>query len=165
MSISKSMTTESHPANSYEQKKKWSDFYSSLTIEDHLCNLSRHRFFLTEMLKKKPKRIVEVGVGSATISIFLSHLGIEVIGIDNSREIIEKARKNCVKLNAKVEFILADGLSPLPLRDDFDIAFSQGVAEHFSDVEIESFVKYQLKVGKRVFFITTQRVLLPIFWR
>jgi len=130
--------------------RKWENFYKPLTIENYLYNLSRHRFLFSQILRTNPKKVVEVGIGSGSMSIFLSHLGIDVVGIDNNPTILKMAQENAKKLNADVKFILTDVLKPLPLKNEFDISFSQGVAEHFTDQQARTFIKNQLDISKRV---------------
>ena len=129
---------------------KWTDFYPPLNIEQHLYNLSRHRFLLGKIIELKPRRILEVGAGSGSLSIFLSTLGLTVVCADNNVKVLETAKNNCQQFNGNVIFVSADGFSKLPFDDDFDISFSQGVAEHFTDEQISLFINNQLQISKTV---------------
>ena len=131
-------------------KDGWSHFYRSFSIEDHVYNLSRHRFLLSRITVKKPRRVLEVGSGSGSLSIFLSTLGLSVVSVDNDYDVLIKAKQNCKKFHGKVEFVLANALAPLRLKDVFDISFSQGVAEHFTNRQIRLFVANQLAVSRCV---------------
>ncbi len=131
--------------NESSKAENWVTFYDGLNLEDHLYNLSRHRYLISKIVEKKPDLTVEVGCGSGIMSIFLSYLGIEVVVVDIHPGVVKLAIDNTKKFNASLHFILTDALSPLPIRRGIvDIAFSQGVAEHFNNDEIVSFVKNQL---------------------
>lgn len=138
-------------------KNKWSDFYSYLSVDEYLYNLSRHRFLLSRLLKLKPRSVLEAGTGSGSLSIFLSAQGLSVVSIDNDNEVLERAKKNCRQFKGNVNFILTDALSHLPFDDGFDVAFSQGVAEHFSDEQIKIFVGNQLRVSRCVIISVPNR--------
>jgi len=98
----------------------------------------------------KPGRVLEVGAGSGSLSIFFSTLGLSAVCADNNADVLETAKINCRRLNGNVTFILADGFSELPFDDEFDVSFSQGVAEHFTDEQIRLFINNQLKISKKV---------------
>ncbi len=132
------------------ETNQWDAFYPPLTIEQHLYNLSRHRFLIGKIIERKPRRILEVGAGSGSLSIFLSTLCSTVVCADNNINVLETAKNNCQQFNGNVTFILADGFSKLPFDDDLDISFSQGVAEHFTDEQISLFINNQLQISKTV---------------
>lgn len=134
----------------YRKQIGWSRFYTVLTTEDYLYNVSRHRILLSEIMRQNPKKVIEVGCGSGSMSIFCSHLGISATVVDNNIEVLKKAQENSKRLNANINFILADALKVLPLEDRYDVAFSQGVAEHFTDENIRKYVKNQLSISKKV---------------
>ncbi len=144
-----------------EKDNKWSDFYPSLDVDQYLYNLSRHRFLFSKLLGLKPHTVLEVGTGSGGMSTFLSTLGLSVVSIDSNNEILMKARENCQVLKGNVTFLSADALQPLPFGDIFDVVYSQGVAEHFSDEGIRIFVNNQLKVSQTVIISVPNRS----YWR
>ena len=72
-------------------------------------------FILEEIKKKftkkklKQLRILEVGCGRGTASIFLAKkLKCDVLGIDFSENSIEIANKNAIRHNVKADFIISD---------------------------------------------------------
>ena len=132
---------------------QWSDIYSKPADTEHyLDNVNIHSEFTNEILKQKPKTVLEVGCGSATLSVFLSRHGCSVTSIDNDNTVLNLAKDSATKLKGKVVFREANAFN-LPFKDkEFDIAFSQGLLEHFSDKEITLLLKEQLRVSKTVFF-------------
>jgi len=143
--------------NRLMEKNKWAGFYSPLSLEDHLYNLSRHRFFLGKIVAKNPRHLIEVGAGSGSLSIFLSTLGLNVVTVDKNYEVLMGSRQNCLRFKGKVDFVLADGLRPLPFKDIFDVSFSQGVAEHFNDEQCRLYVDNQLQISRTVILSVPNR--------
>ncbi len=133
--------------------KSWGDVYDKPADVAHFIeNINVHKDFLDEMCKDKPCRVVEVGCGSGTLSVFMSHMGSEVTAVDVDDEVLERARKASKDLNGSVKFMRGDAFS-LPFGEkEFDIAFSQGVFEHFSDEDIIKMIAEQLRVAKKVLF-------------
>lgn len=134
--------------------KKWEDHYSSdLNLEEYLKNLSGHSTLFEHIIKENPEKILEIGVGSGSMSILLSHLGFTVTGADNNEIVLKNASKLSEKLNGNVEFVKADAYNLFEkFRSEyFDIIFSQGFFEHFDDENIEKLILEQLKVGKAIF--------------
>jgi SAM-dependent methyltransferase len=138
------------------QKQSWHEYYrEKLTIPQFLTNLNAHSILFEKITEENPNRmkVLEVGVGTGSMSIFLSWLGYEVVGIDNNKKVLEQAKRNVKRFNGKVKLVLCDAffLSE-KFGDEFDVAFSQGLLEHFNDEEISSLVDEQLKVAKTVYF-------------
>jgi ubiquinone/menaquinone biosynthesis C-methylase UbiE len=139
-------------------KKTWSQIYASpINVEQFLENICIHKDFIGEILNSRPERIIEVGCGSASLSIFLSHFKCSVTAVDNIDEILDNAKISSDSFNGKVLFKKADAFN-LPFENNsFDIAFSQGVIEHFSNVDIFKFLKEQLRVAEKVIFSVPSR--------
>jgi len=111
-----------------------------------------HSEFIEQIIKESPEKILEVGCGRGTISIFLSQLGHDVTAVDKDEGVVEAAKAASKNLNANVTFNIANA-SKLPFKNHyFDICFSQGILEHFSDEDIIRLLKEQLRVSKKVIF-------------
>lgn len=133
----------------------WNNFYSrEFSMREYLCNLYTHSLLFDEICKESPKSILEIGTGTGIMSLFLSHLGYRVTSLDNNSEIANKAKALNNKWNGNVEYIIADAfkLEKLFKSRTFDIVFSQGFFEHFSDIEINHLINQQLKVGRKIIF-------------
>lgn len=137
------------------EENKWAKFYTkTFSLTQYLKTLSIHAPLFEAIVKEKAKRILEVGTGSGSMSIFLSHLGYDVVSVDNNKTIIELARRLNNKLNGAVTFILCDAfyIDNVFKSGSFDLCFSQGFFEHFSDEEIKILLKKQLNVSHIVIF-------------
>lgn len=131
----------------------WDRFYSKeQTLRDYLGSIFTHNELFAEIIKEKPKRILEVGVGTGITGIFLSHLGFDVTGIDNNEKVISSAKSLCGKLNGKVNYIFSDAfnIDNIFRPQEFDMVFSQGLFEHLNDRQICQLLQKLLKIARIV---------------
>lgn len=131
----------------------WNEYYQNpLTITGLLSNLYGQKEFISTIVEISPKSIIEIGTGSGGMSIFLSWLGFSVEGVDIDPKVVAKATAEAQRLNSSAKFIVADAFH-LPHPDgSFDLAFHQGLLEHFTDQEIYQLLDEQLRVARRVVF-------------
>jgi SAM-dependent methyltransferase len=97
-----------------------------------------------------PARIIEVGTGTGALSILLAAYGYRVLGIDKEPTIVESAKELASHLAVDCEFVVADGFDLSRYSDQFDLAFSGGVLEHFSDAEATALLKQQAVAARFV---------------
>lgn len=107
------------------------------TIQAHLSERKRFLESLSRCLPQKtnhPCRALEVGCGTGIDSYILAQrMGCSGYGIDLSDEALNFAKKAGQSFSVSLYLGIADILK-LPFRDNsFDLVFSQGVLEHFSD--------------------------------
>ncbi len=133
--------------------KNWATFYSkSFDFEFLIRNTYVHLDMFKSIYNERPKRLLEVGVGSGSMSIFWSYLGLKLFALDNDPRVLEKAKYMSKSLNGNVKFVYGDAFK-LPFKDNsFDVIFHQGLLEHFSDEEIIRLLNEQLRVGKVAVF-------------
>jgi SAM-dependent methyltransferase len=95
-----------------------------------------HKFFKNEGVK----RILDVGCGTGNHAILLAPLGYEVVAIDLSRKMIEKAKKK--DLSNRVCFIVAD-VRKMDIKEKFDSVICLGLTfSHFiTKREVEKVLK------------------------
>jgi hypothetical protein len=133
---------------------EWAAFYKKeLNLNDYLGNLYEHLYLFERIMKEKPLKTLEIGIGNGSMSIFLSHLGFKATGIDNEIKIVKKAMETNQNFNGNAHFIQCDAFElEKKFEGEFDVVFSQGFFEHFSDEEIRTLILKQLEVGKIVLF-------------
>lgn len=134
--------------------KTWHDYYPRLDIGDFLHRLPfpSQASSLVAKYAKPSSRILEAGIGTAVDSIYLSHFGYKVFGIDKDSLIIKNACGLNDSLKAKAKFIQMDAFK-LGFKDNaFDIIFHEGVAEHYKEKEIVEMLREQLRVARLVIF-------------
>lgn len=88
---------------------------------------------ITHCLEPRGRRVLEVGVGTGGDSVALAMLGAEVYAVDITREALGLTRRLGGQRGVSVHLVCGDTLR-LPFRTgSFDLVFSQGLLEHFSD--------------------------------
>lgn len=133
--------------------KSWAKYYEDFPLEKYVGNLFGQREFLAQIVKARPKRVLEVATGSGGMSIFLSQLaGFEVAAIDLDPDVIAGAKANNHAYGGHVNFQVADAFA-LPFADNsFDLIFHQGFLEHFSNEDIHKLLEEQLRVSPQIIF-------------
>lgn len=126
----------------------WSQYYSSgVDVDLYLRHLYGQREFLAAIAKDRPQKILEVGAGTGTMSIFLSQLGIAVSTLDNDSQILKQAEVVKEKFGGRNQILLGDAFK-LPFPDlNFDAVFHQGLLEHFTNEQIQQILNEQLRVA------------------
>jgi hypothetical protein len=82
------------------------------------------------------------------------------VTVDNSPGVLGTANAFIRSVGARVPAVLGDAFA-LPFgADTFDACFSQGLLEHFSDVEIQGLVAQQLRVAP-VAYVSVPSVYYP----
>ena len=136
-------------------------YSGDITEEDLVNNIRYHEFFI-ELIKKyselsaasRPARIMEVGLGNGTMSIYFSRdCNYDVYGIDNDIHVLNHNRKINKNLGGHAKFMLVDAFDlDLFQKKFFDVSFSQGTLEHFDNSSIIQLIHKQLEVSKYVLF-------------
>ena len=93
--------------------------------------------FLKEIFPNKNNAtMLEVGCGSAFVSLFFAKNGYDVTCLDVNESIINIAKDNFKKENAKGKFVVGTA-EKLPFKDNsFDVVSSFGLMEHFENPSI-----------------------------
>jgi len=103
---------------------------------------------INKIVKLSPITLIEWGYGTGFISIAMANRGYRVQGYDIEPRLIEyaiEARRQCfVSGIGSVEFTASHSdLKPA------DVVFSQGLLEHFTDIEIIGLIKEQLNYANK----------------
>ena len=127
----------------------WHNYYHKpISFYSYFGNIFAHKTFIMSILKEKPRRVLEIGSGSGTMSIFLSYFVKEVISIDNNKRLLEICRGNNRKFSGKAIFKSGDAFE-LPFESNsFDVVFSQGLLEHFNKSDIIKILDEHTRVGE-----------------
>lgn len=131
----------------------WSKYYAEeITTDLYIRNLFGQKDFITVIADSGAKKVLEVGAGTGTLSVFLSNLGMQVVTLDNSPEMLKKAEQAKQKFGGNNQLILGDAFA-LPFADNsFDLIFHQGLFEHFNNQEIHRLIKEQFRVAPTIIF-------------
>jgi malonyl-CoA O-methyltransferase len=89
------------------------------------------------LLATRPgERVLEIGAGTAEISLGLALAGRRVTIFDVSRPSLLFALACARRLGVSIQAVCADAAAPLPFRDKaWDCVWSSGLLEHFSEAE------------------------------
>jgi len=98
--------------------------------------------------------IIDLGCGSGLLAILLSSMGYEVLGIDNDPRIVDMARRNNERLGGRARIELMDLFeAPQRLENRFDLAYGEGIIEHFRGSRHRDAVKAFGKLSRKVIII------------
>ncbi len=139
--------------------KDWYDLYQEeIRLKKNLKSYvnykikNKHKLINLIIKYSNNKKIMEAGCGTGIISTYLSSLGYDVTEVDNDDKILGLAKmisKDYIKGNLP-KFVKKDILKLDFDANSFEVIFSNGVLEHFSDEHILKILKLQLKQGKYV---------------
>ncbi len=93
-------------------------------------------------------QVIDIGSGPGHDSLIFAQNGARVTALDYSYKALKLAKELYQRMGLPIRTIRADaGNIPLD-RDIFDIAFSAGVLEHFTDRELEKVIDDMIRVVK-----------------
>lgn len=101
-------------------------------------------------LVAKPGRILDIGSGPGWSDFYLSALGYSVTGVDNEPALVELARERAKRLDVQTDFRCADAFDLREFHDQYDLAFSCGVLEHFDREVTVKLLQEQARCAKFV---------------
>jgi len=138
--------------------KTWDEYYNNeISWGIYLDKLADHKYYLEKIIELKPKKVLEVGCGPGTRSVFLSYLGIDVVAVDNDQGIVDSVAEYNKKLKGKVDIQKADAFN-LPFKDrECDVVFNAGFLEHFNDKDKIALVKEFTRVGDHYIFMVPNK--------
>lgn len=118
----------------------WNEVYENLDLSySEKTNTQGKLFelikigFLEEIFPKTPAKMLEVGCGTAFVSLYFAKRGYENYCLDINRSILKTAGENFKTEGTKAKFIIGDA-QKLPFADNqFDIVTSFGLLEHFEN--------------------------------
>lgn len=140
--------------------KSWSEMYlqrikaSGGTQKYLLIKVREKTLFLNKIATYTGKhgRILEAGCGTGVLSTFLSNQGFKVIAVDVDEGMLKIAKKISDKFSQKPIFRKINLFNLQFPQNYFDLVFSHGVLEHFTDKEIITLINKQLKISKTLIF-------------
>lgn len=113
----------------------WDKYWQETKFDDELIVKNLKNSYFWQELKKKIEsfrdlKIIELGSGRGEMSLLMALEGANITLVDESKYALEEAKKLYKKFNCKVNLLQQDifGIK----KDNFDIALSFGLAEHFN---------------------------------
>ena len=136
--------------NQYASTNKWSNLYKNEVDDRNINFYLRLKTFQKLLSKIKGKTIVDVGCGTGDyLSIIPEHYK-EYLGLDFSKEMIKKAKKNKTNTKLNKSFRVFD-INNHKIQKKFDVVIASGLIEYFTnhDEIIEKLLQL-CKTGGRV---------------
>lgn len=158
-------------------KNSWPGYLESVSLFSNAVRL-RYLIWTIERYIPRGSRLLEVGFGSGTTAVLLADLGYSVTAVDIDEVLVEQLRyryADWIRMG-RLEVQQADMLA-LPWQERaFDLAYHQGVLEHFPDEQIVQALREQARVARWVIFdvpnhrhgdrpFGDERLLPPSHWR
>ena len=120
-----------------------------------LKNLKKKKVYLNAIEKySKNKKIIECGCGTGKISTYFQNKGYSVTAVDIDENILKLA-ENIVERSSFKKTPKFEVMSIMNLKyknKTFDVAFSNGVLEHFTDNEIIKILREEIRIADVVVF-------------
>jgi len=138
--------------------KTWDEFYDNeISWGIYLDKVADHKYYLEKIIELKPKKVLEVGCGPGTRSVFLTYLGIDVVAVDNDQGILDSVAEYNKKFKGNVDVKYADAFN-LPFKNrEFDVVYNAGFLEHFDHDEKKKLVKEFTRVAKYYIFMVPNK--------
>ncbi len=124
----------------YEKYATYYDLiYSSFNVEEDARCVEK---IAQKFLGRKIETILDVGCGTGSHSVYFSRKGYGVWGIDNSKTMVECAKRKIRNLGIKANVLLADARSfRSPKRFDVVVCLFGTIGYLHKDDEIEAFFR------------------------
>ena len=88
----------------------------------------------------QPGRVIELGCGTGTNSIWLAQQGFEVTAVDISPLALDQARGKAASAGVQIHFLEADVLNPPPLGAPFPFFFDRGCYHVVRRIDVNKFL-------------------------
>ncbi len=159
--------------NVKKEEKEWNSVWGRGGLMKKTIDIGRevYNLFFKRLLKKhinKSTDLLEVGCGTSTLTISLCSKINSLTGVDISEKALEHSRRHAKKLKKEnCKFVKGDCFN-LPFEENtYDVVWSQGLIEHFSNPE--EIIKEKLRVCKSGGVVLTSvpykySYMLPWYW-
>lgn len=123
-------------------------------IKNYIDYKIKHKKKLIKLIEKYSpnKKIMEAGCGTGIISTYMCSKGYDVTEVDINKDILKLAKtvsEEYIK-EGQPKFVIKSIFDLDFKKNQFDVAFSNGVLEHFSDEKIIDTLKLQLNQSRYV---------------
>jgi len=134
---------------------RWSELYSDQINDDIFGfiekKLSNKKNIINLVMKYAKESFIEIGSGTGILCVHFANLGLDVVGIDNDKDMLDISLevKKAYAKSDKVKFYYQD-LFEITTKKKYDVIFSNGVLEHYSNEEIIKAIELQHEIAETV---------------
>jgi predicted RNA methylase len=135
---------------------RWSR-YAGVAAQNGFVQLAYHTWLshstsLGYMLEYQPPpaRVISIGCGSAMFDILLASCGYEVTSIDSDPDVLGAAERSMRRFEVKLDLRLSDAFDLREFRDAYDVAFSNGLVEHWNGTRTVELIAEHARCAPRV---------------
>ncbi len=146
-----------------EQKQMVKDYWEhrSSTFDDspgHVLSSKREERAWKNLLEKKlgnVNRVLDVGAGTGFLSLILAEMGHEVVGVDVSKNMIDRAKDKAKNKGLKIDFRIDDAENLSFEDNSFDAVVNRAVLWTLPDPEkaVREWKRVLKPDGKLCFFV------------
>lgn len=139
---------------------RWSTLYEkeineTSSIDDYIYNKLKTKKKIIKLIDKYAtnNEVMELGSGTGVLALYISTIGKHVIALDKDIDMINLSKTYFLDKfpNGNIEY-LCDDIRNLKKKQRFDVCYSIGILEHYSDKEILKIIKKQLRICNFVIF-------------
>lgn len=109
------------------------DSYGQVRLTSQNVLIEQKSSYLEKLLQFTPSRslVLEAGCGSGLRLLALSSLGHQAVGIDFNLSVLDNIRRNAGEISILPPFCVRADCEALPFKSVFDVAYNEGVVEHW----------------------------------
>lgn len=138
---------------------KWSKLYEeeikATTVADYIEEKLRTKNKIISLIKKyaKNSEVMEVGSGTGILALSLGTQGLNVTALDRDNDMLELSKKYFYPefKKSKITY-LCDDILNLKNEKHYDVCYSIGILEHYSDAEIKDLLDAQSAICDTIIF-------------
>lgn len=138
---------------------RWSKLYEEeinrTTVDNYILEKLKTKKKIIKLINKYADhhKVMELGAGTGILAIYLSTLNHQVIAIDKDKDMITLSKKYFLDKfkNTNIHYICSD-IRSMSNTKQFDIIYSIGILEHYSDSEIIELIHKQISMCNTVIF-------------
>src|SRR5688500_10818501 len=97
-----------HDPEWFSNEKFWAATYSAMFPEERFTAAERELDQIFLLIGGTPRTVLDLACGPGRHAIPMARRGIQVIGVDRSTYLLDKAKARAAKENVQVEWIEAD---------------------------------------------------------
>ena len=150
-------------------KQLYEKFHKTAKIQNKIISEKNFTYrnllgVINKYIRPETKKVLDIGCGVGTISLYLAKQGANIVGIDISRKAIDSCRKSAraLKLKDKAQFICST-IEQIKFTQKFDVIICSEVIEHVP--KDKTFLKRIHKVLKKngLLILSTPSINAPLY--